>query len=182
MRHLLQDQGVWPECGNNPHYSRINTTDPFPDACFWSSSQYKCEHQCCSPVWTEQPKGASVKYAWEPPTPDFFPAPGAATDQFATLQSDGTLYFPPTFDKTKYPYEVFTAPLVLFGDGSVNPLTGAAGSAAAHEAAKDCPNGVNHATGCAPRRPLRPCYGGSAIGLAESGGGPSTGTATSTRT
>ena len=39
VRHLLQDAGRWAECGNNPHYSRINTTDPFPPACTWSSSQ-----------------------------------------------------------------------------------------------------------------------------------------------
>ena len=41
VRHLLQDHGVWAECGNNPSYSRINTTDPFPSSCLWSSSQYR---------------------------------------------------------------------------------------------------------------------------------------------
>jgi len=38
---------TWQECGNNPTYPRINET--WSDACFWSSSQFRCTLPCCVP-------------------------------------------------------------------------------------------------------------------------------------
>ena len=175
VRHLLQDHGVWAECGNNPSYSRINTTDPFPPSCLWSSSQYRraarrrprpapppprhpppppppppprprrrCEHQCCVSVWQEVGRGAAPSYGWVPPSPDFFPdaqAVASGAPQFATLRPDGSLYFPPSFDRAVQPYRVFTPPLVLYADNTRNPLTGPPASAS------DCPHGLNNASG-----------------------------------
>lgn len=139
VRHLLQDSGVWPECGNNPYYSRVNTTDPFPPGCYWSSAQYRCEKQCCVSVW-QKAEGAHPKaeYEWVPPSPDFFPAKEGA-EQFVTMRPNGSLYFPAGFDKEAWPYLVYEAPLVLFDDGSRNPLT--------QPKARDCPHGLNEATG-----------------------------------
>ena len=42
--HKLQ----WQECGNNADYPRVNQTWD-EDACFWSSSQFKCNLDCCVP-------------------------------------------------------------------------------------------------------------------------------------
>ena len=111
-RHLLQDYGVWHGCGNNQYFSRINTSDPFPDACFWSSSQYRCSVPCCVPVWREQANGT---YGWTPPTPE------KTSPKFATLASNGReVYFPRGFDfDAPQPYRLYTAPLVLFEDSTV---------------------------------------------------------------
>ena len=38
----------WQECGNNADYPRVNQTWD-EDACFWSSSQFKCNLNCCVP-------------------------------------------------------------------------------------------------------------------------------------
>lgn len=142
VRHVLQDTGVWPECGNNAHYSRINTSDPFPEACLWSSAQYRCDVQCCVPVWTELPqaRAAPSTFGWQPATSDFFPA-DASAPQFATLRGDGSIYYPPSFNMSLQPFRVFKAPLVLFGDSSFNPLTQPRAEASV------CPHGVNPATG-----------------------------------
>lgn len=43
-RHILQDTGVWEECGANSVFPRVNQT--WNDGCTWSSSQYKCEKVC----------------------------------------------------------------------------------------------------------------------------------------
>jgi hypothetical protein len=144
VRHMLQDSGVWPECGNNPYYSRVNTTDPFPDACYWSSAQYRCTVQCCVPVWHEGDAAAGERaFQWSPPTPDFFGGTNVTdgAPQFATLRGDGTLYYPPGFDKAQLPYRVFEAPLVLFADNTRNPLT------QPRARPGECEHGVNAATG-----------------------------------
>mmetsp|Transcript_18327 Transcript_18327/g.38130 ORF Transcript_18327/g.38130 Transcript_18327/m.38130 type:complete len:344 (-) Transcript_18327:62-1093(-) len=44
LRHVLQDIDVWPECGNNDVFPRVNET--WNDGCKWSSTQYKCEKLC----------------------------------------------------------------------------------------------------------------------------------------
>ena len=110
VRHVLQDTGVWPECGNNPYFSRINSTDPFPSACTWSSAQYRCDKQCCVPVWEALPHAASTgpAYGWQPASTDFFPAKADAP-QFATLTPKGSLYLPPGFNASVQPYRVFKA-------------------------------------------------------------------------
>ena len=41
--------------------------------------------------------------------------------QFATLRADGSVYYPPTFDRSEEPYRVFSAPLMLYADGTRNP-------------------------------------------------------------
>jgi len=141
VRHVLQDTGVWPECGNNPYFSRINSTDPFPAACTWSSAQYRCDKQCCVPVWEALPASTGPAYGWQPSTTDFFPAKADAP-QFATLTPKGSLYLPPGFNASVQPYRVFKAPLVLYADSTPNPLS--------HRAAADaaaCPHGLNAATG-----------------------------------
>mmetsp|Transcript_7221 Transcript_7221/g.21014 ORF Transcript_7221/g.21014 Transcript_7221/m.21014 type:complete len:293 (-) Transcript_7221:512-1390(-) len=124
VRHLLNDSGLWPSCGNNPTFSRANSTDPFPPSCHWSSNEYRCEHVCCVPTWLPVPGAAngSAEYAWFPTQPTFFPEGGASSPggQFATLRGDGSLYLPPGFESgaAHEPYTVFSAPLALFGDGT----------------------------------------------------------------
>jgi len=120
VRHLLQDNNVWLECGNNPTFSRINSSESFPDSCFWSSSQYHCEEKCCVPTWMADPEKPST-YKWFPDQSIFFPNDTTAV-QFGTLRSDGTVYFPPGFDLSKPPFTLFTAPLVLYDDFTINPI------------------------------------------------------------
>ena len=38
-RHVINDANIWPWCGNNPAYDRINSTDPFPPQCQASATQ-----------------------------------------------------------------------------------------------------------------------------------------------
>lgn len=144
-RHLLQDSGMWPECGNNPYYSRANSTDPFPPSCAWSSAQYRCTVPCCVPVWQklESSSGTGARtYTWSPPTSSLFPTDRSAP-QFATLNADGSIYFPPEFNNASQPYRVFTAPLAFYDDGShMEWHTGDDATTA-----KDCPYGLNADSG-----------------------------------
>jgi len=109
VRHMLQDVGVWGECGDSVAYPRVNATDPFPPSCTWSSSQYRCSVPCCVPTW----EGAG----WTSAQSSFFPAPGASTPQFATLSSNGSLFFPPGFDAAAQPFPVFRPPFALDAAG-----------------------------------------------------------------
>ena len=133
---------MWSECGNNDVYPRINST--FPAQCFWSSSQYRCGTPCCVPVWLPTSDAAGTDYAWVPKQSMYFPdSKGAAPGgQFGTLRPDGSLYFPPSFNRSLTPYRVFDgrAPTILFASGDVNHGRGSAKVA-------DCPAGVNAATG-----------------------------------
>jgi len=54
-RHILSDTNVWPWCGDNEMFPRINQT--WTDDCTWSSTQYKCDMVCCV---TEEDWGHSV--------------------------------------------------------------------------------------------------------------------------
>lgn len=113
-----QDTGIWPECGNNVRYSRVNTTDPFPASCLLSSSQYKCSTHCCVPTWDALPNG---DFGWTSAQSSFFPAKlehGFATPQFATLTANGSLFFPVGFNRSEMPYTVFTAPVALDATGT----------------------------------------------------------------
>mmetsp|Transcript_28962 Transcript_28962/g.84883 ORF Transcript_28962/g.84883 Transcript_28962/m.84883 type:complete len:309 (-) Transcript_28962:305-1231(-) len=125
VRHVSQDVGWWPGCGNNAVFSRANSSDPFPDSCRWSSSQYRCNHVCCVPTWlpVPAPGNASVPqaFAWFPPQDTFFPEGGASAPggEFATLRGDGSVFLPPGFerDPAREPYRVFEAPLAFLGSG-----------------------------------------------------------------
>jgi hypothetical protein len=118
-----------------------NSSDPFPPSCRLSSSQYKCTTHCCVPTWDALPDGG---FGWTSPQSSFYPAKrehGFATPQFATLQPNGRLFFPPGFDFTALPYTVFTAPIALDATGTAALPKGAT---------DDCDNGglgVNPATG-----------------------------------
>mmetsp|Transcript_16472 Transcript_16472/g.42003 ORF Transcript_16472/g.42003 Transcript_16472/m.42003 type:complete len:291 (+) Transcript_16472:470-1342(+) len=128
VRHVTQDVGLWPGCGNNPTFSRVNSTDAFPRSCYWSSSQYRCEAVCCVPTWLALPlpfnrsSNATVEYAWFPPQSSFFPEGGAdgPGGQFATLRPDGSLYLPNGFDRSvsRQPLRAFSAPLALCPKGT----------------------------------------------------------------
>ena len=129
MRHVLGDLGVWSGCGNNDAYPRINST--FPDECFWSSNQYRCGSPCCVPVWLPTSDSAETDYAWVPKQSTYFPdAKGGAAPggQFGTLRTDGSVYFPRSFDRSRTPYRVFdgSAPTILFATGAVNHGRGSA--------------------------------------------------------
>mmetsp|Transcript_2823 Transcript_2823/g.9236 ORF Transcript_2823/g.9236 Transcript_2823/m.9236 type:complete len:297 (-) Transcript_2823:429-1319(-) len=158
-RHLLQDTGVWPGCGHGPAFSRANSTDPFPAACRWSSSQYACSVPCCVPTWLPAGNGSGngLGYAWHPNTRTYFPdAPAGSAPQFGTLRPDDSVYLPPSFDRAaaSQPFPVFTAPLVLYGDGSraEAPRAGR-GPDGSHE----CPFGRNPVTGfCLLADPAQP--------------------------
>lgn len=143
MRHVLGDLGVWSGCGNNDAYPRINLT--FPDECFWSSNQYRCGSPCCVPVWLPTSDSAETDYAWVPQQSMYFPdasASAAPGGQFGTLRADGSVFFPPSFNRSQTPYRVFdgSSPTILFATGAVNHGRGTATEA-------DCPAGVNAATG-----------------------------------
>lgn len=51
MRHVLGDVGAWPWCGDpsvqGGVFPRIN--ESWSDACFWSSTEYRCNIPCCVP-------------------------------------------------------------------------------------------------------------------------------------
>lgn len=151
LRHVAQDSGAWPGCGNNAVFSRANSSDPFPASCLWSSSQYRCSITCCVPSWlpTHNGSAGAAEFDWFPPQPaagGFFPAAGAGTEaQFATLRADGSLYFPPAFNRTaaREPVRAFSAPLALYGDG----LRRYAGAAHEPSGGSECPHGRNPATG-----------------------------------
>ncbi|GMI28537.1 hypothetical protein TeGR_g12378 [Tetraparma gracilis] len=49
IRHILQDIGLWEECGANDAFPRVNQT--WNDGCTWSSSQYKCQNLCYVQTW-----------------------------------------------------------------------------------------------------------------------------------
>ena len=116
VRHMLQDVGLWGECGDSVAYPRVNATDPFPPSCTWSSSQYRCSVHCCVPTW----EGAG----WTSAQSGFFPAPGASTPQFATLSSNGSLFFPPGFDAAAQPFPVFRPPFALDAAGGFDAPRG----------------------------------------------------------
>lgn len=144
VRHVLQDVGAWPGCGNNPTFSRANSSDPFPRSCLWSSSQYRCEIACCVPTWLPVPNASAAgqpEYAWFPQQSALWPAAASENGlQFGTLRPDGSLYLPPQFERgaAREPYAAFSAPLARFADGSRLRR-------AAH--APDCAHGTNGATG-----------------------------------
>lgn len=134
IRHLIQDNGGWQECGNNNLYPRINSTDPYPPACAWSSNQYKCTKLCCVPTWNND--------SWGSPQTTFFPTTkwdhgrivkdddddAAFPDQFAVqFPNSSHLQFPEGFDQTEQPWRVFQTPLVLDGTGTVNIAAAANG-------------------------------------------------------
>lgn len=137
VRHLLQDQGAWLGCGHNDAHSRANSSDPFPRACLWSSSQYRCSVPCCVPTWLPVPSTDS--FAWFPPTSDSWP-------QFATLRPDGTVFLPSSFDPSpaKEPFHLVTAPAVLLSSGL---RASAPGPGRGPEGPRECPFGRNPSTG-----------------------------------
>jgi len=139
-RHIIQDYGVWPECGNNEMYSRINSTDPFPASCTWSSDQYHCEHSCCVPMWSNTTNN------WDSPQSTYFPADKATvTAQFAvSLNAAGDdLRFPAGFDSSKQPWRIFSYPLVFDMTGTVNIAKGGKNK----YPRGTCKYGVNEETG-----------------------------------
>jgi len=121
-RHVINDQNLWPWCGNNPTYDRINSTDAFPPQCDWSATQYVCTQQCCVSTW--QPTDPNeTAFSWLPPTGDFFPA-GPLPGPFGTRRADGTIYVP---DGAGHgPFALYgasaKAPLVFYETGALNPL------------------------------------------------------------
>jgi len=143
-RHVISDQNLWPWCGNNPTFDRINSTDPFPPQCMKSATQYVCTQVCCVSTWVPTaPAGPKTSYEWLPPSADFYPT-GPLPGPFATLRPDGSVYF--AEPSTSMPVELYeattAAPLSFYETGAVNPLrrdaplpTGA------------CKYGVNAATG-----------------------------------
>ena len=127
-RHVISDKNLWPWCGNNPDYDRINSTDPYPPQCMSSATQYVCTQVCCvSTYLPTEPSSPNTSYAWKPPTGDFYPS-GPLPGPFGTLRADGTVYFPPKFDPSQasMPYDVYSStietPLTFYETGAVNPL------------------------------------------------------------
>mmetsp|Transcript_16281 Transcript_16281/g.42187 ORF Transcript_16281/g.42187 Transcript_16281/m.42187 type:complete len:289 (+) Transcript_16281:472-1338(+) len=148
VRHVAQDTGVWPGCGNNEVFSRANSSDPFPASCLWSSSQYRCSVTCCVPTWLSTGAGAEggEEYAWFPAQRSFFPAEGAAVaSQFATIRPDGSLYLPSAFNTSAAlePVRAFHAPLALYAGGRRRY----AGADNEPKGTSECPHGRNPATG-----------------------------------
>lgn len=143
-RHVINDQNLWPWCGNNPAYDRINSTDPFPPQCAWSATQYVCTQVCCVSTW--QPTDAAdpkSNYSWLPPSADFFPS-GPLPGPFATLRDDGTVYFAQPDGTVGLPVPLYTAsakqPLSFYETGARNPLRAATPQTG-------CQYGTNLATG-----------------------------------
>ena len=144
VRHVINDQNLWPWCGNNPSFDRINSTDPFPSQCAWSATQYACTQVCCVSTWQPtQPSNASSAFSWTPPSSDFFPS-GPLPGPFATLRADGTVYLP-AGGKPTMPIELYEAsvskPLTFYETGAHHPLPRAGGPASG------CVHGVNPASG-----------------------------------
>lgn len=132
VRHVAQDLDWWPGCGNNPTFSRANSSDPFPSSCFWSSSEYHCLSVCCVPTWLPLPPPAnrtaaangSREYGWFPPQSELFPegGPDASGGQFGTLRPDGSLYLPPEFERARLRglgLLAYSPPFALRDDGSL---------------------------------------------------------------
>lgn len=147
VRHVINDMDIWPWCGNNPVYDRINSTDPFPPQCYASATQYHCTQVCCVSTWQPiSPPGLpsnSSGFSWWPPSSDFFPA-GPLPGPFATLRDDGSIYTPPGTSAAG-PYALYRAsvdgaPLTFYETGEVNPLRRTT-------PATGCLYGVNTATG-----------------------------------
>ncbi|KAG8463362.1 hypothetical protein KFE25_004873 [Diacronema lutheri] len=144
VRHVLQDVGVWPGCGDGAIFSRANSSDPFPSSCLWSSSQYRCEVVCCVPTWLPVPAAPNgsrpaVEFGWFPPQTSRWPDAREGF-QFGTLRPDGSLYLPAHFERARArePFAVFSAPLALFADGTRR-------ARARHE--PECVHGTNDETG-----------------------------------
>lgn len=97
LQHVLADVNLWPICGNNPTYPRINTSNAYPDHCWSSSMEYKCSIPCCVSTWmpnnTQTPEGIPA-YDWFPPTSTFWPSPTTEQNPFGTLTDNLTVYFP----------------------------------------------------------------------------------------
>lgn len=122
-RHIIQDYGGWAECGNNGIYTRINTTDPYPASCAWSSNQYICENTCCVPTWG----AGNTTEDWGSPQSTYFPAKDATVGAQFAVSSTSTpteLRFPAGFDANKQPWRIFTSPLVLDATGTINIAEG----------------------------------------------------------
>lgn len=146
-RHLAQDGGLWLECGHNPFYNRVNSTDPFPAQCAWSSSQYRCDVACCVPTFDAMPSGG---VGWTSPQTYYFPAPNSTAPQFATLGANGTVVYAPTFNKSLLPYRVFAVPFVP-------SASGASAASPGGKSDDECVYGVNRETGyCYLVSPLAP--------------------------
>jgi len=149
-RHVITDANIWPWCGNNPSYDRINSTDPFPPQCMGSSTQYVCTQVCCVSTWQPTPNtsGTAAAFGWTPPSSDFYPDAGVGglPGPFGTERPDGSVYFPPHFPKgaASLPYQVYVAtaeaPLAFYETGQINPLRRS-------NPATGCVHGVNPATG-----------------------------------
>jgi len=121
VRHVANDAQLWPWCGNNPTYDRINSTDGFPPSCSGSSTQYVCTNVCCVSTWVPTDVNGSA-YHWLPPTADFFPA-GGLPGAFGTVRPDGTVYTPAGSGGPYALYSASTAkPLAFFETGELNPL------------------------------------------------------------
>jgi len=143
-RHLIGDKEIWPWCGNNPAFDRINSTDAFPAQCMSSNTQYVCTEPCCVPTWQPtDPADPKSGYSWTPQTNAFFPD-GPVPGPFGTLRPDGSVFFPPHFDRSAQPLTVYEAsagaPLVFYETGAVNPLR-------RNNPAQGCKYGLNNATG-----------------------------------
>jgi len=144
-RHVVNDANLWPWCGNNPAYDRINSTDPFPPQCQGSATQYVCTQVCCVSTWQPASAAADAPFAWTPPSTDFYPD-GPLPGAFATQRADGSVYFPPGFPKGRaaMPYPLYeatsAAPLLFYETGQVNPGRRA-------QPASGCTYGTNPATG-----------------------------------
>lgn len=150
VRHLIQDEGVWAICANNNHYNRINSSDPYPAACTWSSMQYACTTPCCVPVWMPTSNASDADYAWFPKQSSFYPAEGTPQAQFATLRPDGSLFYPEGFNHSAQPFEVFdgSKPLLIGVGGALNAPTFSVNLVPGTKTAEDCfPNQVNEDTG-----------------------------------
>ena len=134
LRHVLGDVGLWVGCSNNPTFSRINSTDPFPTGCYSSSYQYRCTVPCCVPTWRPAGNGSAgaAEYAWLPPQ--------SQLPELATLRPDGTVYLPSGYAASQQPWEVFKPGALLWASGLAH-----AGRGGMRE--EDCEHGVNNATG-----------------------------------
>ena len=127
-RHVLTDKNIWPWCGNNPVYGRINATSGWGDACAWSATQYVCTQPCCVSTWQPTSAAPTANFAWSPPSADFYPA-GPLPGPFGTIRTDGSIYYPPGFfEIATQPYSIYNGssgspPLTFYETGALNPLT-----------------------------------------------------------
>ena len=139
LRHVLFDVGLWAGCSNNPTYSRINTTNAFPDSCYDSSYQYRCTVPCCVPMWLPSPGvPTGDAYEWFPPQSQF--------PTLATLTPNNTVWLPTNYSTTE-PWVVWKAPAVLWELPATGIEEGAAHTTKGPMTAADCKYGVNEETG-----------------------------------